>query len=378
MLTLSTRKARLDMDALVIGGGVIGLATAQRLASRGLEVAILEAQSGFGTATSSRNSEVIHAGIHHAPDMLKARLCVRGRRLLLDWCEARKVPHALPGKLIVAVEEADLPALEARLERGRVNGVEGLELLTGDAARRLEPGIRCTAALHSPGTGILDSHAFMRSLLRDVEHHGSWLVKRSPVKAIHPEDRGFRVEVGGESPCSLRTRRVVNAAGLQAPSVAQRIESLPARAIPRQWLAKGNYFDLQGPSPFRRLVYPIPEPGGLGIHVTVDLAGRARFGPDVEWVNTPEVDVDPGRRESFESAIRRWWPGLPEGALHPAHAGIRPKLSGPEGPEADFLVQGADAHGLPGLVQLFGIESPGLTASLAIAEEVLKSPGMED
>jgi L-2-hydroxyglutarate oxidase LhgO len=363
----------MDMDALVIGGGVIGLATAQRLASRGLEVAILEAESAFGTATSSRNSEVIHAGIHHPPETLKARLCVRGRRLLLEWCDAHRIPCALPGKLIVAVEESGRAALESRHALGRANGVEDLKLLTAEEVGRLEPDVRCVAALHSPGTGIVDSHAFMRSLLRDAESRGSWLARSSPVEAIHPEDLGFQVRIGGDSPCTIRTRRVVNAAGIHAPSVARCIESLSADTIPRQWLAKGNYFDFKAASPFRHLVYPIPQPGGLGIHVTLDLAGRARFGPDVEWIDAPSHDVEIGRQSTFEEAIRRWWPGLPDDALHPAHAGVRPKLSGPGEPEADFCIQGPADHDLPGLVQLFGIESPGLTASLAIADAVLES-----
>ena len=369
----------MDIDAMIIGGGVIGLATAQRMASQGMEVAILEAHSSFGTATSARNSEVIHAGIHHPPGSLKATLCVQGRAQLLAWCDVHRVPYALPGKLIVALEETDVPALEERHRTGKANGVDDLRLLTSEEVTRLEPDVRCVAALHSPGTGILDSHAFMRSLLRDVEGRGSWLSRNSPVIAVDVDSSGFLVHVGGEEPCSVRTRRLVNSAGIHAPAIAYGIASLNPTTIPRQWLAKGNYFDLKAPSPFQRLVYPLPQPGGLGIHVTQDLGGRARFGPDVEWIDDPAaLEVDARRMPSFERAIRRWWPALPNHALHPGYAGIRPKLSGPGDPERDFLIQGEELHGVPGLVQLFGIESPGLTASLAIAEEVLRVLGVPD
>jgi L-2-hydroxyglutarate oxidase LhgO len=358
-----------NVPAVVIGAGVVGLAVARELAARGHETLILEAAGRFGEGASSRNSEVIHAGIYYRPGSLKARLCVAGRDRLYEFCRTRAIPHQRCGKLIVASEAAQLPGLTQIATTAAANGVQ-LELLEGAAARALEPALACEAALHSPVTGIIDSHAYMLALLAEAEQHGATLACGSAVTRLGVEDDGIVLSVNCAEP-SLRARRVVNCAGMQAPAVAQLIAGFPPQYIPRAYFAKGSYFTLRGKSPFRRLIYPLPIPGGLGIHLTLDLAGRARFGPDVQWVESCEYSVDAQCGVAFYEAVRRYWPGLEDGALQPGYAGVRAKISAPDEPAADFRIDDATVHGVPGLVNLFGIESPGLTASLALATEAV-------
>ncbi|MFK3778852.1 NAD(P)/FAD-dependent oxidoreductase [Agrobacterium sp. NPDC089420] len=364
-----------DIDAIVIGAGVIGLATARELSMRGLSVIILESQKEFGSATSSRNSEVIHAGLYYPAGSLKARLCVEGKRQLYAFCQSHGVVHRRCGKLIVATDAAETALLATLKDKGAANGCEDLELIDGRQALSLEPALACAAALLSPSTGIIDSHGYMLALLGEAEDHGAALALNAPFERAEPISNGFRVHVGGKEPMSLTCRLLVNSAGLVAPMVAKEIAGLPARAIPQPRFAKGSYFSLTGKSPFSRLIYPAPHTHGLGVHLTLDLAGQARFGPDVEWVEIIDYAVNPRRMEGFGKAIRRYWPGLPEDALIPAYSGIRPKISGPDEPAMDFRIDGPETHGLAGLVNLFGIESPGLTASLAIASEVAERLG---
>ncbi len=359
-----------SVDCVVVGAGVIGLAVARALAVAGREVLVLEAAEGIGTETSSRNSEVIHAGIYYPPGSLMARFCVAGRRALYDFCRDRGVPHRNCGKLIVATsaeEDGRLAGIKARAE---ANGVEGMRVLSAAEARALEPNLSCTSALLSPATGIVDSHAYMLALQGEAEAAGAMVVFLSPVVAARAGRGGIEVEVGGAEPVTLRCRLLVNAAGLHAPALARRIAGMPAERVPTGYYAKGNYFTLAARAPFSRLIYPVPVPGGLGVHLTIDLGGQARFGPDVEWIDTLDYTVDPRRADGFYAAVRRYWPALPDGALQPGYAGIRPKITAPGAPAADFVVQGPQTHGVPGLVNLFGIESPGLTASLALAAHV--------
>ena len=358
------------IECAVIGAGVVGLATARALASRGREVIVLEMAEAVGTGISSRNSEVIHAGIYYPPGSLKARLCVAGKEMLYAYCAARSIEHRRCGKLVVATEHGQTAALEDLAERARANGVDDLEWLDGGQARALEPELRAAAALLSPSSGILDGHAMMLALQGDAEAAGAVVALRSPVLAGRLDGGRIVLEVGGAETLRLSCGMAVNCAGLGAQAVAASIEGVPARAIPRRHLAKGSYFALAAPAPFGRLIYPIPEAAGLGIHLTIDLAGRAKFGPDVEWIADEDYDVDAARAEAFYGAIRRYWPALPDGALQPGYAGIRPKLQAPGEPPADFRIEGADVHGVQGLVNLYGIESPGQTASLAIAEMV--------
>jgi L-2-hydroxyglutarate oxidase LhgO len=365
------------VDAVVVGAGVIGLAVGRALAARGFETLVLEATGGIGNGISSRNSEVIHAGLYDAPTSLKARLCVAGREQLYAYCESHGVPHRRCGKLVVATTAAQADALQAIAHRAAANGVGGLQWLTGAEAVALEPALRCEAALLSTVTGIIDSHALMLAYLGDLERDGGALALRSPLVAAEVVAGGFVLQVGGDAPSELATGILVNAAGLDAPALAQRIDGLAPERVPTPHFAKGNYFSLTGRTPFSRLIYPVPEPGGLGVHLTLDLAGQGRFGPDVEWLDTQSTEridyaVDPARGDRFYAAIRRYWPALPDGALAPAYSGVRPKLSGPGEPAADFVVQGSADHGVAGLVNLFGIESPGLTASLAIADEAMR------
>jgi L-2-hydroxyglutarate oxidase LhgO len=358
-----------DVDVVVIGAGVIGLAIARALALQGREVLILEAAESFGTETSSRNSEVVHAGIYYPAGSLKARMCVTGRGLLYDFCEEYGIPYRRCGKLIVASTESQLPELERIQKAAAANGVR-LEFFSRARALKLEPQLSCEGALHSPMTGIIDSHAYMLALLGQAEQRGATLVTGSRVTRMQLDPRGVLIFINGEEPAGVRANIVVNSAGLFAPRVARLIEGFPAEHIPTAYFAKGNYFTLSGRSPFERLIYPVPEPGGLGVHLTLDLAGRARFGPDVQWVEQCEYQVEPGRAERFYAAIRAYWPDLADGALQPGYAGIRPKISGPTQPAADFRIDGPQTHGVRGVVNLFGIESPGLTASLALAEYV--------
>lgn len=359
------------IDSVVIGAGVVGLAVARALAAAGHEVVILEAVDAFGTETSARNSEVIHAGIYYPAGSLKARLCVQGRRQLYAYCEARGIAHRRCGKLIVATHDAQLAQLERIEQHARTNGVEELTALSGAQARALEPALRCEGALHSAVTGIIDSHGLMLALLGDAQDHGAMLALRSPVLSAEVVSGGIELRVGGDEPMTIRARQVVNSAGLLAPALAARIAGIDARHLPQGRFCKGNYFTLSGRPPFSRLIYPVPEHAGLGVHLTLDLAGQGRFGPDVEWTEQIDYRVDPHRSAGFTEAIRAYWPGLPDNALAPDYSGIRPKISGPDEPAADFVVQSAHTHGVAGLVNLFGIESPGLTASLAIADEVL-------
>jgi L-2-hydroxyglutarate oxidase LhgO len=355
-------------DVVVVGAGVVGLAVARALAQRGREVLVLEAAERFGSGISARNSEVVHAGIHYTRGSLKARLCIAGRDLLYDFCRAHGIAHRRCGKLIVASAAGQLDEL-ARIRAGaHANGVE-LTALSGLEARALEPQLQCAAALHAAQSGIVDAQALMLALLGEAEGGGATLVCRSTVTGLALADGGFHVAVNGGPP-TLNARALINSAGLDAPGVARLLEGLPSAQIPTPYLVKGSYFALSGRAPFERLIYPLPEGDWLGIHLTLDLAGRGRFGPDVEWVNERDYAVDPARAASFYGAIRAWWPGLPDGALAPAYAGIRPKISGPGEPAADFRIDGAAAHGVRGLIQLFGIESPGLTAALAIGEHV--------
>jgi len=363
------------VDAVVVGAGVVGLAVARAFALAGREVVVLESESTIGTGTSSRNSEVIHAGIYYPPGSLKARLCVAGRRALYPFLAEHGVAHRRCGKLIVATDPNQVPGLERFHAQAKANGVADLRVLSAREARALEPRLACVAALESPSTGIVDSHAFMLGLRGDAEAHGAAIAFRSPLLVGHIENGAIELEVGGRERLRLLARAVVNSAGLFAQDVARSIEGFPAERIPPAHYCKGNYFSLSGRSPFSRLVYPAPEAAGLGVHLTLDLAGQARFGPDVEWIERIDYDVDPKRAEVFYEAIRSYWPGLEDGALQPAYSGIRPKLQARGEASRDFLIQGPADHGVAGLVNLFGIESPGLTASLAIGDAVLELLG---
>jgi L-2-hydroxyglutarate oxidase LhgO len=354
------------IDTAVIGAGLVGLAVARALALAGREVVILEAEDAIGTHTSSRNSEVIHAGIYYPQDSLKARACVAGRERLYAYCAERGVPHRRCGKLIVAVDAAQLEELEAIRRKAHANGVTDVVRMSREQVHALEPELSCVAALYSPATGIIDSHALMLAYLGDAENAGAMLALKSPLESARVRADGLELHVAGAEP--LLARSVVNCAGLRAPSLARLIDGYPPGLAPRELYAKGNYYTLARRSPFTHLVYPVPEPGGLGVHVTLDLGGRARFGPDVEWVDAIDYRVDPRRADAFYAAIRRYWPGLADGALAPGYAGIRSKISGRGEAAADFVVQGPRTHGVPHLVHLFGIESPGLTASLALAD----------
>jgi L-2-hydroxyglutarate oxidase LhgO len=353
------------LDAVVIGAGVVGLAVARALALAGREVVILESEDAIGTHTSSRNSEVIHAGIYYPTGSLKARSCVAGKELLYEYCVSHGVPHKRTGKLIVATGDSQRPELKVIQEKARANGVTDVVWMSRDQALALEPELQCVAALYSPSTGIIDSHALMLAYLGDAEAKGAMLALKSPLEKCEVVADGFVLQE------SIHCRTLVNSAGLRAPTVAKLIRGYPTEKAPGEFYAKGNYYSLNRRNPFSRLVYPVPEPGGLGVHVTLDLAGQARFGPDVEWVEEISYGVDPHRSERFYAAIRRYWPGLPDASLSPGYAGIRPKTAGPKDPAPDFEIQGPRRHGVPGLVHLFGIESPGLTASLALAGMVL-------
>lgn len=358
------------VECVVIGAGVIGLAVARALAREGREVLLIESEGAIGSGISSRNSEVIHAGIYYAPGGLMARLCVAGRARLYSYCQERGIAHRRCGKMIVATDADEAARLAAIKERARANGVADLELLSGTEARAIEPALNAIAALLSPSTGILDSHGYMRALWADAENAGAVLALRSPFLRASLEPDGFAIDVGGAEPMRLGCRLLVNAAGLGAIAAARAVTGLPEGTVPRPYYAKGNYFACLARQPFSRLIYPVPVPGGLGVHLTLDLAGQARFGPDVEWIETPDYAVDPRRAERFYPAIRRYWPDLPDGALAPAFAGVRPKIVPPETATQDFSILGPRDHGVAGLVNLFGIESPGLTASLAIADHV--------
>jgi L-2-hydroxyglutarate oxidase LhgO len=360
------------IDCVVVGAGVVGLAIAGRLARDGREVILLESAETFGTGISSRNSEVIHAGIYYTPGSLKARLCVDGKARLYEFCRSHGVAHRRIGKLIVATSDAEIAQLEAIKSKADANSVPDLEWLDPAAARKLEPEIACVAALLSPSTGIVDAHGLMLALQGEAEAAGASVAFRAPAQTGVIEDHSILLNVGGEQPMELRCRRLVNAAGLGAQPLARALRGLDPKTVPPLHYSKGNYFGLTGKTPFRHLIYPAPDDAWLGVHLTLDLGGRARFGPDVEWVERLDYAVDPGRADSFYDSIRRYWPGLPDGALQPAYCGIRPKLTPAGTASLDWMIQGPTVHGVPGLVNLYGIESPGLTSSLAIAEEVAR------
>lgn len=378
------------VDGVVIGAGVIGLACARAMALAGMEVVIVECEAAIGTGVSARSSEVIHAGLYYPPGSRKAQWCLRGARLLYDYCEQRGMAHRRCGKLLVATREADVGGLESLHRQGLANGVDDLAWLTRAQVQAIEPELACVAALWSPSSGIVDSHGLMTALLGDAERAGAVLAVASRVVGAERDGAWWRVRVragstartpqASEPEFELEARWIVNAAGLDAQAIAASIAGFPVPAIPQRHLAKGHYFSLTGRAPFSRLIYPMPVDGGLGVHLTFDLGGQARFGPDVEWIDSGGdvltrgrelgYAVDPAHAAAFAAEVRRYWPGLPDGALVPAYSGIRPKLSGAGEPAADFRIDGPAEHGRAGLVQLFGIESPGLTASLAIAEVV--------
>jgi L-2-hydroxyglutarate oxidase LhgO len=362
------------IDCAVIGAGVIGLAVARKLAAAGREVLILESENAFGTGISARNSEVIHAGIYYAAGSLKARLCVAGRRMLYAYCAERGIGHRRCGKLIVAPRAYQLARLDGIAAASRGNGVDDLQFLSRNEARALEPALECTAALLSPSTGIIDSHALMLSLLGDAERDGAVLALNSPVRGGRVDRDGIMLEAGvGAGETAILAQSVVNCAGLGAQNIARALRGLAPASVPPLHYAKGNYYALAGRAPFSRLIYPVPEAAGLGVHLTLDLGGQARFGPDVEWIDNIDYAVAPERADAFYAEVRRYWPQLADGALLPAYAGIRPKPHVPGAPACDFLVSGPAEHGVPGLVNLYGIESPGLTASLALADHAVAS-----
>jgi L-2-hydroxyglutarate oxidase LhgO len=361
-----------EVECVVIGAGVIGLAVARALALAGREVIVLERHGLIGSEISSRNSEVIHAGIYYATGSLKARLCVAGRQRLYAYCAEHGIAHKRLGKLLVAATESQLPALAALKAKAEANDVSDLRELSPTEAMSLEPEVRVAGALFSPSSGIIDSHGYMLSLQGEIEDRGGAVALNSPVTGGDIRDDGFLVDVAGADPLTLHCRMLINAAGLGAQAFAAHLRGLDGKFAPPLYLAKGHYFALTGRTPFTHLVYPMPDGASLGVHVTLDLNGRAKFGPDVEWIQRIDYDVDASRAASFYTAIRSYYPALADGALEPAYAGIRPKLQAPGGPAEDFVIRGPESHGIPGLVNLFGIESPGLTSSLAIADEVAK------
>ena len=361
------------VDCVVVGAGVVGLAVARALALQGREVMVLESADAIGTGISSRNSEVIHAGLYYPTDSLKAKLCVRGRDMLYAYCIERNVPHRRCGKLLVATSPGQLSSLESIQARAQANGVLDLRWLGRHEAQAMEPALECVAALFSPSTGIVDSHALMLALQGDLEHAGGLVALNSPLALAECAQDAINLEAFDGT--RLRARTVVNAAGLHACDLARKIRGFSPRLVPKSWYAKGSYFTLSGRSPFARLIYPAPDPeahlAGLGVHLTLDLGGQAKFGPDVQWTDDPDdLGVNPASAEGFYAAVRQYWPGLPEHALLPGYAGMRPKISGPHEPAADFRIDGPPVHGVPGLVNLLGIESPGLTSCLAIGEQV--------
>ena len=368
-----------QVDCVVIGAGVIGLAVAREMALQGRETILLEREAAFGTISSARNSEVIHAGIYYPKDSLKAKLCVAGNRLLYEYCHSHQVATKPYGKLIVASDETQVDALQAILYKAQNNGVPEIKMLSGVEAKALEPNLKCSAAILSSSTGIVDSHGYMLSLLGGFEDAGGMIAYQSPLISAKPVGQnaagGFELEIGGDDGMRIQTRWLINCAGMSAPAVAQQIEGLISNQVPKAYFAKGNYFSLSGKSPFSHLIYPIPEPGGLGVHLTLDMGGQAKFGPDVEWLDIEQegqIDytVDPRRSEGFYEAVRRYWPDLKDGSLQPDYSGVRAKIVPPNAPAGDFYFDGPEQHGLQGLFNLYGFESPGLTSSLAIAKHL--------
>jgi L-2-hydroxyglutarate oxidase LhgO len=366
-----------SIDAVVIGAGVVGLATARRLAVAGLDTLVLEAADAIGTGTSSRNSEVIHAALYYPTGSIKATACLRGKELLYRYCADRGVKTVNCGKLMVATAEDQLPKLQAIWDQAHANGVAGLSWKTPDEVRAMEPAVTCVKAFFSATTGIVDSHGFMLALQGDLENASGMIAFETPIVSAAVTPDGIVLRTGGAEATEITARIVVNAAGHFAPKFLNALAGFPPEHAPRQWYAKGNYFSLVGRQPFSRLVYPMPDGAGLGVHATVDLEGRCRFGPDVEWVESEtDLVVNPARSGSFYAAIRAYWPDLPDGALQPDYSGIRPKLHGPGTPMPDFRVDGPEVHGVANLVNLLGIESPGLTASLALADLVAARLGL--
>jgi L-2-hydroxyglutarate oxidase LhgO len=359
-----------EVECVVVGAGVVGLAVARALGLAGREVLVIESEDAIGTQTSSRNSEVIHAGIYYAPGSRMAQFCVAGKLALYEYCAERGVPFANCGKLIVAADEVERSRLGEIAQKAAANGVHDLRELSAADAIALEPNLACTGALLSPSTGIIDSHAYMLALQGDVEASGGMVVFSSPLLSATPDGDGFVLSIGGAEPMQLRTRLLINSAGLFASAVARTIEGLDSADIPTEYYAKGSYFTLSGRSPFSHLIYPVPVPGGLGTHLTIDMGGQARFGPDVEWIDAINYDVDAARIPLFVEAVRRYWPEVSADRLQPGYSGIRPKIVPKGAAGQDFVIQASDVHGIDGLINLFGIESPGLTASLALADHV--------
>jgi len=364
-----------QVDCVVIGAGVVGLAVAREMALQGHETILLEREGSFGTISSARNSEVIHAGIYYPKDSLKAKLCVEGNRLLYEYCRTHQVGTQAYGKLIVA-DETQTNDLQAILYKAQNNGVPDIKMITGEEAKQLEPKLKCSAAILSASTGIVDSHAYMLSLLGGFEDAGGMVAYHSPLISAKPigqgAEGGFELDIGGPDGMKLQTKLLINCAGMSAPAIAQKIEGLESKQIPKAYFAKGNYFSFSGKSPFTHLIYPIPEAGGLGVHLTLDMAGQAKFGPDVEWLdieNEGQIDdtVNPKRSEGFYEAVRRYWPELKDNSLQPDYSGVRAKIVPPNTPAGDFCFNTPQDHGLQGLYNLYGFESPGLTSSIAIA-----------
>ena len=367
------------VDCVVIGAGVVGLAVAREMALQGRETILLERESAFGTISSARNSEVIHAGIYYSKDSLKAKLCVQGNRMLYEYCRSHQVATQPYGKLIVASDASQIDDLQAILYKAQNNGVPEIKMISGEEARALEPNLQCSAAILSSTTGIVDSHGFMLSLLGSFEDAGGMIAYQSPLISAKPigqnAEGGYELEIGGPDGMKLQTTLLINCAGMSAPAVAEKISGLPKEQVPKAYFAKGNYFSLSGKSPFTHLIYPIPEPGGLGVHLTLDMGGQAKFGPDVEWLDIDaeeQIDytVNPQRGDGFYEAVRRYWPGLKGGSLQPDYSGVRAKIVPPNAPAGDFCFNGPQEHGFHGLFNLYGFESPGLTSSLAIAEHL--------
>lgn len=370
-----------QVDCVVIGAGVVGLAVAREMALQGRETILLERENAFGTISSARNSEVIHAGIYYPKDSLKAKLCVQGNRLLYEYCRDHQVATQPYGKLIVASDESQIDDLRAILYKAQNNGVPEIKMISGDEAKALEPNLKCSAAILSSTTGIVDSHGYMLSLLGGFEDAGGMVAYQSPLLSAKPIGNnakdGYELQIGGADGMQIQTKLLINCAGMSAPAVAQKIEGLAKDQIPKAYFAKGNYFSLSGKSPFTHLIYPIPEPGGLGVHLTLDMGGQAKFGPDVEWLNIEseeQIDytVDLKRGDGFYEAVRRYWPGLKDGSLQPDYSGVRAKIVPPNAPAGDFCFNGPQEHGMQGLYNLYGFESPGLTSSLAIAKHLQK------
>ena len=368
-----------QVDCVVVGAGVVGLAVAREMALQGRETILLEREASFGTISSARNSEVIHAGIYYPKDSLKAKLCVEGNRLLYEYCRSHQVSTQAYGKLIVAADTSQLDDLQAILYKAQNNQVPDIKMISGVQAKALEPELQCEAAVLSSSTGVVDSHGLMLSLLGGFEDAGGMVAYQSPLLIAKPignnAEGGFELTIGGADGMTIQTKLLINCAGLSAPALAQKIEGLSKDLIPKAYFAKGNYFSLSGKSPFSHLIYPIPEPGGLGVHLTLDMGGQAKFGPDVEWLDIDEESqinytVDQERGDSFYAAIRKYWPGLKDGSLQADYSGVRAKIVAPNAPAGDFYFEGPGQHQLNGLFNLYGFESPGLTSCLAIAQHL--------